>query len=155
MTAGERNRQVGALTLQLQTAMGALQAGLGGQLIDANGLYQILMDLAKAQDLQGANEYWIDPKSQRAQQAALQQAQQAEQMKQLEIQVTTLKDQVAAQKNQADAQLAAAELQFKYAELAMKAEIEESKIVGAATLQLQQMERDATQKAEAGASAAE
>jgi hypothetical protein len=154
MTPGERNRKVGALTAQLQIATQALQSGLSGILVDPAGLYRILMDLSKAMDLEDHEQYWIDPSSQRAQQAAQQQGQQQQQMQQMQMQVTTLKDQVAQQKNQIDAANNAAELQFKYAELAMKAEIEEAKLVGSATLQLQQMELAATQKAQGSPQAA-
>jgi hypothetical protein len=151
MTPGERNRRIGALTGQLQVATQALQSGLSGILVDPSGLYRILMDLSKAQDLTGAPEYWIDPASPKAQQAAQQQAQQHQQMQQMQMQMNTLKDQVSAQKNQIDAANDAAELQFKYAQLAAQMEMKESEIVGSATLQLQQMELAATQKANGSA----
>ena len=142
LTPGERNRKVGALTAQLQVATQAMQSGLNGVLIDTNGLYQILMDLARAQELEGADQYWIDPKSQRSQQAQQQMAAQNEKQKQLEIQVTTLSDQVNQQKNQITAANDAAELRYKYWDSALRAEIEEAKIVGSATLELQRLERE-------------
>ena len=100
------------------------------------------MDLARAQELEGADQYWIDPKSQRSQQAAQQMSQQNEKQKQLEIQVTTLSDQVNQQKNQITAANDAAELRYKYWDSALRAEIEEAKIVGSATLELQRLERE-------------
>jgi len=142
LTPGERNRKVGALTAQLSVATQAMQSGLNGILVDTNGLYQILMDLSRAQELEGADQYWIDPSSQRSQQAAQQMSQQAEKNKQLEVQVTTLQSHVDQQKNQIQAANDAAELKYKYWDSALKAEIEENKIIGSATLELQRLERE-------------
>jgi hypothetical protein len=150
LTPGERNRKVGALTNQLTVATSAMQNGLNGILVDSMGIYRLIMDLARAQELESAAQYWIDPASERSQQAAQAMQQQQQQMQQQQAQIATLKDQVQAQKNQADAVNSAAELRFKYAELALNAEIEEAKLTGQVTLELQRLESEAESRSSAG-----
>ena len=134
----------------LVVATSAMQNGLNGILVDSMGIYRLIMDLARAQELESAAQYWIDPASERSQQAAQAMQQQQQQMQQQQAQIATLKDQVQAQKNQADAVNSAAELRFKYAELALNAEIEEAKLTGQVTLELQRLESEAESRSSAG-----
>ena len=95
-------------------------------------------------------KYWIDPQSDQAQQAAQAQAEQSQrqQQEQQALQVQLLQNQIMeiqrnAINDKEELQHKYAELQFKYDELAQKGEIEEAKIIGNATLKLEEKSIDA------------
>ena len=119
MSSGERNRKVGALSAHLQIISQSMQAGM--QLSDTRRLYALLMDLGRAQELEGVDQYYLDPTSQEAQQVSQQAQQAAQQQQQLQLQLAQLGDQVklaiAKLQDETDRLRIAADLEAKEAEL--------------------------------------
>jgi len=129
MSPGERARKASALSQTVQTQLALMQSGANGVLVDTGSLYRTLIDLGKAQEIDGIHSYWIDPDSPEAQEAAQAQAQQAEQMQQMQTQMAQMQVQIEGQKLELDKYKHDTELQYKYYDTNVDAEIEESKQV--------------------------
>ncbi len=78
MSVGERTRRAGALAAISVQQQADIEAGYMDVLLDLNGLYQARIDLARMSGLPNPEQYYLDPKSQAAQQALQGQAQQAQ-----------------------------------------------------------------------------
>ncbi len=104
-----RARQAYAMALQfgLQYGMAAAQQGLSGILVDADSLYRTVVDYYAAAGIDSPEQYWVDPKSEKARGNAEQQQAAAEQQFQkqimlLERQLEALKlEHVVAARNKA------------------------------------------------------
>ncbi len=141
LSQGEKIARISALTQVIQTQVGFIQAGQGGQTVSPGGVYNAILDWCRAANLENPEQYWLDPDSEQAQAAAKaegeqQQAQQQaaqqfqQQQQRLQEQLFTLTQQLDKYKHDTD-------LRFQYDKEALDAEVEEAKIVGEATRDLE------------------
>ncbi len=152
LTQAEKSQRVAALTQVIAFGQQMIEAGEDGIMADRPGLYNALLDWCRTSNLSNPEQYWVDPQSEQAQQAQQQraeqqqqQAQMAQQMQQAQMDIFHLQQQLEKYKHDT-------ELLQKYQSDALKAEIEEAKIVGQATLDLER--EQAANKAAAAAQAA-
>lgn len=146
LSTGEKQRRSSALNQVIQAQSGFMQSGLDGILTDPGGMHNAILDWSRANGLENPEQYWTDPASPEAQAAGQAKQQQAQQ-------------QAAAEKAAADQQYewarnmhtleqliekykADIENQYKYDSDVLDAEIEEAKILGEATLDLERAEND-------------
>jgi hypothetical protein len=135
-TKTERSRRAQTLLGVIAQQTAAMQAGLGGQLTDLSKMHAALVDWAFMGGTDGLR-YWSDPESPKAQQAAQQQAMSAAaQAKNAQDNAELL---VGIQAN-ADVAKSFAKLNFDYWNARLNAEIEEAKLAGTATKELQLVE---------------
>jgi hypothetical protein len=137
MSSSERVRKIQALDHTIQTQMGLAQAAGNGVLSDLAGLHQAVVDRDKAAGIDNPQRYWIDPESPKSLQAQQANAQSQQQQQQLAQQLEQATQQLEQAKLQLDKYKHDGELKFDYDELAVKTEIEEAKIVGTATTQIE------------------
>lgn len=104
MSVGERTRRSAALGGILQAQMTAMQSGQDGTLVTQQNIYQTVIDAARMAGLPSPEQYWTNPASPEAQQAAQQkqqaaqaQAQQQQAVTQAQLQVPISMEQVKAQ----------------------------------------------------------
>ncbi len=150
MSPGERSRRVTALGEVINTQMMLSDKGMDQVLVDLDGFNRALLDWARLSEVQNPEQYFIDPESDRSQ-AALQDKQ--KQSEELDMQKKTLMQQafgleqmrIAFEKYRSDS-----ETQFKYYDSVLKSEVEEAKLVGAATAQLTQKQKEGNENAETG-----
>jgi hypothetical protein len=153
LTQTEKGVRMSTLSAVIQQATAMIQQGQEGILADKPGLYNALMDWCRAANLSNPEQYWVDPESEGAQQAMqqqqeqqAQQAEQAKEMQQMQMDIFTLQQQLEKYKTDS-------ELLYKYRTDALDAEIEEAKIVGQATLDLQREQRSFTEAGDRQAAA--
>lgn len=140
LSPGERSRKYAAATAVLQYQVQALQMGMDGVLVTLPNLYNALMDWCSAAELDAGEKYFTDPRSQIAQQGSQQKAQQGQMAQQMQMELTKAQLDLERMKLQLDAQKAQMETQFDYYNARLSAEVEEAKIVGAATADLNRIE---------------
>lgn len=94
MSKGERQAQIQGLMAMQQAQLQLMQQGGQGVLVSFDKIYNTMFDMAKAIGLRRPGDYWVDPKSEEAQQAmqakqkereAQEQAQQAQQQAQAQF----------------------------------------------------------------------
>jgi hypothetical protein len=114
MSVGERTRRTAALSGILQAQMAAMQSGQDGILVTPDNIYQTLVDTARMAGLPSPEQYYTNPQSpqaqqaaQQKQQAAQQQAQMQQQLAQAQMQVPITMEQIKAQGTAAAAQIRA------------------------------------------------
>lgn len=147
MSPGERSRRVAALGEVINAQMMLSDKGMDQVLVDLEGFNRALLDWARLSEVQNPEQYFIDPESERSQAALKNKSEQAEQ---IENQKKALMQQAfgleqlrtAFEKYRTDA-----ELQFKYFDSVLKSEIEEAKLVGAATTQLAAKQKEGNEQA--------
>lgn len=147
LTNGEKTHRTMTLTQVISFIQAGLQAGEDGITVDRPGLYNAMMDWCRAANLSNPEQYFVDPDSDEALQRAEQNSKQAEQMQKMQMQMQQQQTdifhlQLALEKYKHDS-----ELKFKYDDALLDAEVEEAKIVGQATLDLQRQQRDTAQAA--------
>lgn len=142
LSPGERSRKAAAAAQVLQYQQMALQAGMDGVLVTLPNLYNALMDWTSAMELDAGEKYFTDPASQTAQQGSASKAQQQQQAQALQMQLTQAQLQLEAQKLQLDRYKADMENRIKVWTEQLHAEIEEAKIIGTATADLQRTEAE-------------
>jgi len=129
--------RVQSLTATLQEQLTALQQGQSGVLVDLPQVYQTLLALGRARGLEQIDRLWIDPASAGAQNAQRQKAQsaQAQQMAQAQFMEKMAAIQVAltAWEKRLDASV-------KYFEAVLKAEVEQMKVLGHSTTELERLQ---------------
>lgn len=140
MSPGERNRRVNALSQVIQAQLMLSDKGMDQVLVDLDGFNRALLDWARLAEVQNPEQYFIDPESDRAKAALENKSKQAAEMDQqkkaLMQQAFGLEQlRTAFEKYRTDS-----ELQFKYFDSVLKSEVEEMKVVGAATAGLVQMQ---------------
>ena len=140
MTPGERTKRIGALNAQLQLQMTAMQNGMDGVLVDMPGIHRTIMDLGTASGLDAPEDYWIDPASETAQQAQQSKGEQAQ--AQSEAQEAEKAALLKLENDKIDKPV-----QFDYYNATLKAETEEAKLVGNATLELEKQQAEGRRKA--------
>ena len=146
MTSGEKQQRIGALNAVIQQQYQLIGAGKDGEITDDSKLYNAYLDWTRAAKLDNPEQYFIDPSSPEAQQAKQQKQQQQQQAQQAATQQqqqmmekqSQMQQEMFALQAQLDKYKHDSELVFKYADSALDAEVEEAKLVGSATLQLQQ-----------------
>jgi len=133
---GERSRRIEALTGLAQQMVVLAERGMDGILVSSEQYYQVMIDWAKAMGVVSPEKYLIDPRSPESQQAK--QAKQADAQAQSEAQNMFLKQAVELEqlRTAMTKYVADTRLQFDYWKETLNAEIEEAKIVGAATSDL-------------------
>ena len=119
MSAGERNRKVANLSFLIQLNSQLLSAGM--PLANPQTLHSLVMDWAKAAELDGAERYFTDPASPEYQQQAQQMSQMQQQQQQMALQMQQLPEQVKLQ-------IAALDDRREREIAALKAELEEAKL---------------------------
>jgi hypothetical protein len=127
MSVGERTRRTAALQAVMAAQTAALQQGQRGVLVDLPQVYAALIDIGRMSGLPAPEQYWINPASPEAQQAAAQAAQAAQQQTamqaqamqaqlQVPIQMEQIKAQAVLQKEQMQVQLDAMTAALKHME---------------------------------------
>ncbi len=147
MSAGERGRRAAALGQVIEAQIMLSDKGMDEILVDLSGFNRALMDWSRLMEVQNPEQYFVDPESDQAQ-AALQQKQQARQDE--TIQRRSLMQQAfgleqlrtALGKYDGDAGRA-----LEYYKAVLSSEVEEAKIVGAATTALVKQQHKGMQNA--------
>lgn len=144
MTQGEKQQRLAALNTVVQQQVGFITQGKDGEITDSGKVFNAVMDWSRAADLENPEQYWIDPDSEPAQaakkakgeqQAQAQQAQAAQQKEMFESQ-QRMQAELFGLSKQLEKYMHDSELVFKYASDRLSAEVDEAKIVGAATTDL-------------------
>jgi hypothetical protein len=132
--AGAKARE--SMTLQALMALQAQMFQAGGQdtLVGAAQIYDAAVDWGRASGLSDPAKYLIDPRSPPAQAAAAQQKQQAQQQAAAQ---GAIMQAIAELQAGVEAWKIETENSFKYYDAALKAYIEEAKIIGTGTAQLE------------------
>ncbi len=101
-----------ALGQGLQFSQAALQAGMSGELVDADSIYLTITDLYRAAGIESPEQYWVDPASEKAKQVRQQKQQQRQQMEQsklrmlhMQLKSLEMEHQVAARNKSIDARV--------------------------------------------------
>jgi hypothetical protein len=152
MSVGERNRKQQALA-QIMADQGALlQQGMDGVMVGPVNMHSARIDWAKASEISNPEQYYIDPQSEEAGQAI--QGKQAAAAAQQEVQGAILQQAFALEqlKTAMDKYKQDTDMQFKFFDSKMNAEIEEMKVMGTVTADINRMEIEAGARSdEAGA----
>ena len=130
LSPGERARKVSNLATVLQTQLGLMQAGFGGSMVNEKGIYRAWMNWAKAAELDNPEQYALhyeSDESQQAQQQKGQMQQQAQQQAQQAAEIDPkMKLVIAQMEDKRERDLAI-----------LKSEIEEMKVLGRVTGELE------------------
>lgn len=137
MSPGEKRQQRSALGFVLDAQIKLADKGYSDILVNLEGFYAALMDWCRASDLERPEQYWIDPRSDDAKQAAddlkASRAQErAAQQKLTDVALSLEQLRISLGKYEGDADRA-----LKWAIEQLGAEIEEMKVVGKATADLE------------------
>ncbi len=135
LSPAERNRKATALQTTIAQQLGIFQQGGANIMVDMNGIHRAMLDWSLAVDLDDADVYWIDPESQKSQQAAKQQseAKQAEQAAQLEA--FTAEATAADANSQRDFEIDQMKIQLEYFKAILDSEVEDAKLIADAVQQ--------------------
>jgi len=155
MSMAERQGRLAALQMVITQQKEAIGAGLEGIITDRGKVWNALLDWTRAADLADPTQYWINPESPEAEQAAKAADDGANRSQAMMVQMQQM---AAQQQRDHESNLQQQQLQFDHWKATqegmvkrlqewMRGEIEEAKIVGAATLDLER----AQDAAEAGA----
>lgn len=140
LTPGEKSRKAAAMQAVIALQGQMLQAGQDGTNVTMANIYNAEIDLCAALEIDAGERYFTDPDSQHSQQAAQAKGQQNQQQQGLQMQLMQAQIQLEQAKLQIEAEKAKAEQAFKYWEARLNAEIEEAKLVGGATADLNRIE---------------
>jgi hypothetical protein len=142
MSPGERARKAATLQSMLTMQVSLAGEGMDDVLVNARGFYTTMMDWARVSDIPNPEQYFIDPESQAAVQAladkqanqeAATQSQQALMSQAIQLeQIRTAMDKYKADQD----------TMFKYWNAVLGAEVDEAKIVGAATADLAKQQHE-------------
>jgi len=134
LSDSERRDKLNGYNALIQYQTMAMQAGLSGELVNGDGIYAALADWQRMANLGEVEEYWVNPGSDEARQAAQAKQQQAqEQAKQQEA----LQKRMFDQEQQLKRYMHDSELRFKYYDAQLDAEVKEAEMVADATLELE------------------
>ena len=141
MTPGERGHLQTSLEKHINYQAQAMQSGLDGVLASAETIYRTSMDWLRMSGVDNPERLAIDPNSQPAleRQEGAQQQQQEQQakMEQMQAQMVQMQAQLEQAKLAEDARQHDDEIAFKYADAEMQAALEEAKISGQGTIELE------------------
>jgi len=141
MSAGERQRKVAVLNNILDKQIQFSQGGLDDILVNDTGFYSTLMDWARAAEVDNPEQYFIDPSSEGAVKAKQNNAVQAKQAKDQQVALMDQALGLEQLRNAFDKYKQDTDLQFKYWDANLSSEVEEARIVGKATVDLQKQQR--------------
>jgi hypothetical protein len=136
LSPGDRRRQKASLMEVIQLQMSLIQGGTANITANWKGVHNAISDWMKSAELDGAENYFLDPAGQESlqgQQAAAQQSQSEQgmqqQLMQLQIQMEQQKTQLEAQKLELDKYKHDTELQWKYYDTQSDNELKEAELV--------------------------
>ena len=156
LSQGERAQMNAALMQMIQVQLQLMQSAKG-QLVDFTQLYNALMDWARVNNVDAPQQYWIDPESDEGIAGAEAASEAMEAAKQEALEVNNSQRQqelmVFYMQQFLDKYKADQKTKYDYDNSALEAEIEEAKIVGTATLDLEREQASFDRQA-AGAAAA-
>jgi len=140
LSTGERRRKVEALGFIIQQQKELMAAGMAGTMVTPATLRNAILDWGRAAEIDNPEQYFIDPASPEAQQAAQQQQAQAQQQEQKQLLLIQEQFAIEREKNQTEIRkqmqefvAKQAELQHDYFSDVLKSEVEIAKIVGTST----------------------
>ena len=152
VTAGkspsEKAQEAAAIAQNIALSAQMMQAGMAGQLADAQTLYRNQIRYLKLNGVDEAESLLIDPTSPQAQQAQQQQAQMQQQMQAMQQEMIKLQSQLEQAKLAEDARQADQDNATKIYDIETKAEIEMAKTAGDGSIKLE-VERMKTEQARA------
>lgn len=123
------------------------EVGIGTTLMDAQGIFRALKDWGYSANLNNPENYWIDPQSKKGQQMAKNaqagHEQQQQAMAQMNIAAMQVQQQIETMKEHGEMTRHVVDTQLNYFKEWLKAEIEEAKLVGTATLDLERAQQAA------------
>lgn len=140
LTPGEKSRKAAAMQAVMAVQQQMLQIGQDGTNVTLANIYNAQLDMCAALEIDAGERYFTDPDSQHSQQVAQQKGQQNQQMQQVQMQLAQAQLQLEQMKLQLDKAKSDAELQFKYYDARLGAEVEEAKLIGGATADLNRIE---------------
>jgi hypothetical protein len=135
LSPAERNRKATSLQTTIGQQMQIFQQGGAGIMVDMNGIHRAMLDWSRAVDLDNSEVYWIDPESQKSQNAAKQQSEQAAAKQAAELEAFTAEATAADANSQRDFQVDQMKIQLEYFKAILGSEIEDAKIIGDAIKQ--------------------
>ena len=158
LSIGERINKKNTLEQIIAKQTELFAGGMDGVLVNLQGYHNALTDWGKAANIDNPDRYFSDPASQASQEAQQGKQQARQDQTQREEQLNQMIFGVQNQLEQARVQLegmgqlmdkreADNELRFKYFEANLKAETEEAKIVGNATLELEKQQEQGDREA--------
>ena len=147
LTVGQRAHAQNALSQSIQLQVAAMNQGLAGVLADATTIYRTYTDLLAMAGIENPQVYAIDPSSPAAQQAAQQAQQAAQQAQQAAQALQSAQIQLADKQITTQAQGKKDDVDFKYWNAALQAEVEQAKLVGSATLELERIQAEGALRA--------
>ena len=134
LSPGERGRKVQNLSTVLQTQLGLMGQGFDGTMVSQKNIYKAWMNWAKAAELDNPEQYAVHYESQEAQQAGKAKQQQAAEQQAMQKELVELPEKM---------KLVLAQMEDKRERdiAILKSEIEEMKVVGKATgdLEIEQL----------------
>jgi hypothetical protein len=135
------------MTQVLQYQLQALQMGMDGVLVTQKNLYSGLLDWMSAMDLDAGEKYFTDPASQTAIQGSQSKVMQGQQQQQMQMQMMQMQMQLEQAKLQLDKYKTDQDIALKQWTERLHAEIEEAKLIGTATADLQRVELEGRMRA--------
>ena len=137
LSTGERRRKVEALTFIITQQKELMAAGMAGTMVTPDGLRNAILDWGRAAEVDNPEQYFVDPRSPEAQQAAQQQQQQAAQQEQKQMALIEQQMSIEREKNQNEMRKMMqdfianqAEIQHDYFSDVLKSETEIAKAYG-------------------------
>ena len=152
LSIGERINKKNTMEQIILKQTELFAGGMDGVLVNLQGYHNALTDWGKAANIDNPDRYFADPTSEQAQQAQQSKQQQRQQQTQREEALNQMIFGVQNQLEQARVQLEGMgqlfdkqakenELRFKYFDALLDSEVEEAKIIGDATLQLEKQQQ--------------
>jgi hypothetical protein len=148
MSAGERQRKIGALQFVLTTQLQLAQQGMNGIIVNMQGFYSTLMDWGRAAEIDNPEQYFVDPASEESKAAFAKREQAAQADKKAQANLMNMAIGLEQMRVALDKRNADADRVFKYFDAILKSEVEEAKIVGGAVGELQKIHAQADATAE-------
>lgn len=145
MTVGQRTHAQQTLQQAMLFQQQAMAQGRDGVLASNETLHRSYLDWLTMAGLENPGRYAIDPASPEAQAAAQANAETAQQAQQAQQQLIGAQVQIEAGKAQETERNNKAEIDFKYYNANLDAEIDEAKLVGEATLDLERAQMQGEQ----------
>ena len=157
LSQGEKLSRLSALRQVIAAQIDIYSQGKDRELVDDGNVYNALMDFARAANLENPEQYWVDPDSDPAKRARREKEQQQQQQQQAQLQALQAQQQTQNQVFYLQQQLEKykhdTDLVFKYFSERLKSEIEEAKLIGSATVELERLQAEFERAGQAQAAA--
>jgi hypothetical protein len=135
LSPAERNRKASSLQNTIQQQVQIFQQGGANIMVDMNGIHRALLDWSRAVDLDNAEVYWIDPESNKSQQAAQQQSEQKQAEQAAQLEAFTAEATAADANSQRDFEVDKMKIQLEYFKAILDSEVEDAKLISDAIQQ--------------------